>query len=157
MIRHHVAQRAGHVKVPAAFFHAYGFGYRDLDVVNKPVIPYGLKNTVAEAEDQYVLDGLFAEVMINAEDLVLAKGLLDLLVQMPGGFQIIAKGFFKDDAAPLSIFLYRKPSAAEQVNDIGKEHRAGGQIKEVISVSVVVLINLGKGLRQALVRLAIGE
>src|SRR5947209_5973739 len=151
VIRHHVAQRAGHVKVSAAFFHAYSFGHGDLDVVNKPVVPYRLKNTVAEAEDQDVLDGLFAEVMINAENLVLIEGLFDLLIEMTGGFQIIAKGFLKDDAAPLSILLYRKPGAAEQVNDVGKEHRTGGQIKEAISVSAVVLSGLGKRLRQPLV------
>src|SRR5947209_2207996 len=126
MVRHHVTQRSCHIKVAAAFFHSYGFGHGDLDVVNKAVVPHRLKDAVAETEDQDVLHGLFTKIVVDAEDLVLAEGLLNLLIEMSCRFEIIAKGLFKDDAAPLPVFLHGKPGASEQVYDVCEEYRAGG-------------------------------
>ena len=68
MVLNHVAQSAGFLVVRAAAFHADRFGRRDLDVVDIAAIPERLENTVAEAERQDVLNGFFAEVMIDAVD-----------------------------------------------------------------------------------------
>ena len=113
VIRHHVAQRTGCVVIAAAMFDADGFRHRDLHVIDVAAIPDGLENAVGEAESQNVLDGLFAQVMIDAINLVFVRNLQQLLVQRLGGFEIVAERLFDDDATPMlaSLFCIR-PTAA---------------------------------------------
>ena len=80
MVRDHVAQRSCSFKVGAAPLHADRLGIRDLHVVDVAPVPDGLENRVVEAEDHDVLHGLFAEVVIDAVDLVLEQHALDVAV-----------------------------------------------------------------------------
>ena len=66
---HHVAQRAGRFVEGCAALDAEGFRGGDLDVIDVVAIPDGLENSVAEAEGEDVLDGFFAEIMIDAVNL----------------------------------------------------------------------------------------
>ena len=66
VIRDHVAQCASLLVIAAAHLDAERFGHRDLHVIDVTTIPDRLEDAVAEAEDQDVLDGLLAEVVINA-------------------------------------------------------------------------------------------
>ena len=69
MVRHHVAQRAGAFVVAAARFHPDRFGRRDLYVIDVVPIPQRLENAVREAKGEDVLNGLFAEVVVDPIDL----------------------------------------------------------------------------------------
>ena len=44
-------------------------GHRDLHVVDVAAVPDRLEDPVAEPEDEQVLDGLLAQVVVDAEDL----------------------------------------------------------------------------------------
>jgi hypothetical protein len=70
VVLNHVAHDTGLLVVSAATFDAYGFGVRDLNVVNVLAIPQRLEDTVGEAKDQQILNRLFAQVVVNAVDLV---------------------------------------------------------------------------------------
>src|SRR5438552_3317589 len=104
MIGHHVAQRSCHVKISAAFFHSYGFSHGDLNMINKAMVPDRLKDAVAEAKNQNVLYRFLAQVMINAENLVLSQHFLDLVVKLLGRFQIVSKRFSENQPAPALVF-----------------------------------------------------
>ena len=100
MVGHHVAQRSGLVVVTAALLHADGFGHGDLDMIDVAAVPDRLEDAVGEAKDQDVLDGLLAEVMVDAVDLLFVQDLPDLLVQVARRIIIVAEWFFDDDAPP---------------------------------------------------------
>ncbi len=79
-----VAEGAGGLVEGAAAFDADGFGGGDLDVVDVVAVPDVLEDAVGEAEDEDVLDGLLAEVVVDAEDLVFVEDLVDLVVEGAG-------------------------------------------------------------------------
>ena len=70
VVRHHVTQRAGGVIVAATSFNADGLSHRDLNVIDMIAIPDWLKETIAKAEYQNVLHSLFAEIVVDAVDLL---------------------------------------------------------------------------------------
>ena len=100
MILDHVAQRAGFLIIGAAALDADRFGGRDLHVIHVAPVPQRLENAVAEAEGQNVLDGLFAQVMIDAVDLRFGKDLLQLLAQLARACEIVAERLFDDEPPP---------------------------------------------------------
>ena len=157
MIGNHVAQRSRHVKVASAFFDTHSFSYGDLNMVNEAVVPDRFKDAIAEAKNQDVLYRLFSQIMINAEYLVFSQHFLDLMIQFFGRLQIVAKRFFKNQAAPVPVFLNGQFRGAKLFNNVAKESRAGGQIEEIVAVGVMVFVCLRQRLRKPLIRLRIGE
>ncbi len=95
-----VAEGSGGLVEGAAAFDADGFGGGDLDVVDVVAVPDVLEDAVGEAEDEDVLDGLFAEVVVDAEDLVFVEDLVDFVVEGAGGVEVVAEGLLDDDADP---------------------------------------------------------
>jgi hypothetical protein len=93
-----VAQGSGFLVEGPAAFDAEGFGGGDLDVVDVVAVPDRLEDAVGEAEDEDVLDGLFAEVVVDAEDLALGEDGVDLAIEFLGGFEVVAEGLFDDCA-----------------------------------------------------------
>ena len=77
----HVAQRAALVVV-AARAGADRFGHRELDVVDVGRVPDRLEEDVGEAQRQQVLHRLFAEVVIDAVDLIFLEDLGDGVVDL---------------------------------------------------------------------------
>ena len=61
------------VVVAAAALDADRLGDGDLHVVDVAAVPDRLEDAVGEAEDHQVLDGLLAEVVIDAVDLLLVE------------------------------------------------------------------------------------
>lgn len=69
-----VAQRSGFVVVAAAAgFDALRFGDGDLHMIDVIAIQQWLEDRIAAAEQQDVLHCFLAEVVIDAEDLILAE------------------------------------------------------------------------------------
>ena len=105
VVRHHVAQGAGFVVISAALFHADSFRHRNLDVIDVTSVPDRLEDSVGKAESQNVLNGFFAQVVIDAVDLLFIGHPQQLLVQKPGGLEIMTERFFDDDAPPVLRLL----------------------------------------------------
>ncbi len=70
---HHVAKRAGGFVETGASAQAQGLRHIDLHVINEVAIPDRLKQSVGKAEGEDVLRRLFAEEVIDAEDLLFRK------------------------------------------------------------------------------------
>ena len=98
MVLHHVAQRTRLIVVTAAPLNAEGFGHGDLDVVDILLVPERLEDFVGEAQRQNVLDGFFAEVMVDPKHLPLLEHIRKNTVQLARGFEAAPERFFDDDA-----------------------------------------------------------
>ena len=91
VVLHHVAQRAGLlVKRPAAF-HAQRLRRRNLHVIDVVPIPDRLEDSVGEPEHQNVLHRLLAQIVVDAEDLVLVEDRVHLVIQLARRIQIVAE------------------------------------------------------------------
>ena len=100
MVLEHVPHHAGLLVIAGPVLDADGLGGGDLDVVHVLAVPHGLEDRVREAEDEDVLDGLLAEVVVDAEDLVLGEVLVHQPVQLPRRLQVAPERLFDHDAHP---------------------------------------------------------
>src|SRR5260221_589797 len=88
---------AGLLVVRAALLDAEGLGDRDLHVVDVLAVPDRLEDAVREAQHEDVLDGLLAEVVVDAKDLVLRERALQLLVEADGAREVVAERLLDHD------------------------------------------------------------
>ena len=100
VVLHHVAQRARAVVVVGPASDADRLVDRDLHVVDVRGVPQRLEQGVREAQDQQVLHRLLAEVVVDAEDLLLREDGTDLVVDLPGGREVLADGLLQHDPRP---------------------------------------------------------
>ena len=103
VVLHHVAQRARLLVVRAARLHADRLGDGDLDLGHVVTVPQRLEDPVGETEHEKVLDGLLAEVVIDAIDLVLAKDQTQMAVERPSALVVVPEGLLDDDARPAPL------------------------------------------------------
>ena len=97
MILDHVSQCAGFLIIGRSRADAFRFADRDLDMVDVFVVPDRLEDAVGKSNDHEILNGLFAEVVVDPEDLRFVKDAARHGVDMLGGCQISADRFFDDD------------------------------------------------------------
>src|SRR2546425_367474 len=95
-----VAHRACLLVVAGAFFDADRLGDCDLNVVDVLPIPDRLEDAVREPHDEDVLDGLFAEVVIDAEDLVLTEDGVEDLGELARRLAVATERFLDAAAGP---------------------------------------------------------
>ena len=82
MILYHVPQSAiGIIVIPAAGY-PYIFSHSYLNMINIIVIPDRFINNIGKPECHQVLDSFFAEIMINAIDLLFRQNLHQVLVEL---------------------------------------------------------------------------
>jgi hypothetical protein len=96
----HVAHDPGAIIIAGTGANAFGLCDGDLHVINIVAVPDGLKARIGKAEDQHILDRLFAQVMIDPVELLFAHHREELAVQGPRGGGIIPKGFFENNPPP---------------------------------------------------------
>ena len=125
MVRHHVAQRAGRVVIAAAAADGERFRDRDLDVVDVVAIPDRLEQAVGEAQHQDVLHRLLAEIMIDAENLILFEDAEQFLVERLRRGEIGAERLFDDDAPPGAV-LFAAPGRIRRDGSRSARKPAGG-------------------------------
>jgi hypothetical protein len=98
VILNHVADDPGLLIKLTAALDAERLGHRDLHVFNELSIPERLEQRIGEAEEQDVLDGFLAEVVIDAEDLRLRQVFVQRRVELARRLQIAPERLFDDDA-----------------------------------------------------------
>ena len=96
MVLKHVPQNARFVVVVSAASDGDFFGDRDLDVIDVVPVPKGFEDGIPETKYQNVLDGFFAEVMIDAVDLIFTERLMDRCIECLGAGEIGAERFFNN-------------------------------------------------------------
>ena len=86
-------------------------------------VPGRFEQRVREAEVQQVLDGLFAQVVVDAIDRRLGEHRVDRVVEHPRAGAVVAERFFDHDARPVGA-----PGASERLDDGAEQTRRNGQI-----------------------------
>ena len=114
MVLDHVPQRAGFFVIPAAPLDAETLGNRDLDIIDVVAIPDRLEHAVAEAKDKNVLDRFFAEVVIDAIDLIFVVDPVQHLVQLARALQIASERLFDRPRGSRPLTRPRPALASDQ-------------------------------------------
>src|SRR5262249_60358676 len=100
MVRHHVAQGAGHLVELASLLHADRLRRGDLHVVDPVAVPDRFKNPVSEAERHDVLHGVLADEMVDPENLLLVQRAQDASIEFARRTEIMAERLLDHDATP---------------------------------------------------------
>ncbi len=140
MVLDHVPDHARLFVVAAAPLDADRLGVGDLDVVDVLAVPHRLEDAVGEAEDEEVLDGLLAEVVVDAEDLRLFEVPENLLVQLARALKTRPEGLLDDDAHP-ALVLLRQPGLAQLLDGLGVELRRDREVEEAVAPGAVLRVN----------------
>ncbi len=140
MVLHHVAHGAGTVVVGAASLDADRFGDGDLHVVDVRAVPHRLEHRVGETKRQQVLHRLLAEIVVDAEDVILAEHRADGVVDRVGARAVLAERLLDDDAR-----AHRHQSRrAEFLGDWPEQFGAGGEVERANAfVRAQALLQLG--------------
>ena len=100
MVWHHVAQRAGRLVELATLLDADRLCCRDLHVIDAIAIPDRLEQPIGEAERHDALDRVFAQKVVDAEDLILVQRTQDRGIQFARRSQAVTKWLLDHHAAP---------------------------------------------------------
>src|SRR5260370_20561105 len=145
------------VKIAAAPFYARGLGHGDLYVIDVSAVPDGLEDSVGKTESHNVLDRFFAEIVVDAVNLIFFGNLAQLLVESFGRFQVVTEGLFDNDPAPVLAGLLHQSRGRELLHDGPEIIGGGGQIIEVVLLGGVIAINLGQEILQLRIKLLVVE
>ena len=117
--------------------HPQGLGDGDLHVVDVAPVPDRLEDPVGEAEDQQVLHGLFAQVVIDPVDPVLLERAAQLPVQLAGRGQVAPEGFLHHHPPPAVVVLGGQPAASQLLHHRREQLGGGGQVEEDVALGLV--------------------
>ena len=98
MVLHHVAQRARAVVKLAALFHTQLLGNGNLHGLHEIAVPHGFEENIAETQRQHVLQAFFAQIMVDAVNLLLLEILRHIGIDLLRRGQIGAQRFFQHNA-----------------------------------------------------------
>ncbi len=132
VIRDHVAQGSGRIVITATLFNTELLCDGDLDVVHVVAIPDRLEDAVAKSKNEYVLHRLFAEVMIDAIDLLLFDQLEERSIKLLCRLKIAAERLLVNESPPVAVLLFPQPVLDDLLRDVGKQCRRRCEIKEKI-------------------------
>jgi hypothetical protein len=138
VILHHVAQCTGPIVIAAAMFHADLFGNSDGHVVHITPVPDGLEQRVGKTECQDVLHRLFAQVMVDAEDLGFLKAAGEYAVQRPRRLQVIPDRFLDNDSRPFRVG--GQAGLVEETGDYAKQRRRRGHVENALCFGAPLLL-----------------
>ncbi len=132
-----IAQRSGLVVVAGAGADADVLGGGDLHGVDVVAVPQRLEHAVGEAERHHVLDGLLAEVVVDAEDLGLLEDAQHVAVELERLIERGAEGLL-DDHPHLGVLVLGQAAVAQLLDDHREEARGGRQVKGAVELFPVL-------------------
>ena len=115
----------------------------DLDVVDVVAVPDGLEEAVGEAQRQDVLDGLLAQEVVDAEDLLLGEDSVDGLVQGLRRREVGAEGLLHDHPRALG-----QTGVAQRADDPGHGRRGNREVDEPVGLAADLLLGPVDGVRE---------
>ena len=105
----------------------------------------GSNRRVGEPQRQQVLDGLLAQVVVDAEDVVGAEHRVDQLVELAARGQVLAERLLDDDPPP-PLRRALGHAGALHLLEHGREHRRrDGQVERGVAADAVAALELVEG------------
>ncbi len=130
VILEHVAQHARGIVISRAVTDIHAFRHRDLHVADVAAVPNGFEDGIGKAEEQDVLRGFLAEIMVNAVNLAFVEGGMQDAVEFVGRGEVAPKRFFDHDSPPDPVgFLMRH---ARRVEMLGNRAVVFGGCRQVV-------------------------
>ena len=148
-----VPDRAGLFVEAGPALDAERLGHGDLHVVDVTPVPDRLEDAVGEAEREHVLDRLLAEVVVDAEDLVLGEVRDDVLVQGLGAGEVVPERLLDDQACPSP----GPPPGLELVHDRSDRLRRNRQVVNAVPRGATLLVELLQEVHHLLLAAVRGE
>ena len=147
VVLHHVPEGTRGFVVARALFHANGFCCRDLNVVDVIAVPDRLENGVRKAHHQDVLNRLFAEIVVDAEDLVFLPAAFDHAIEFLGTGVVAAKGFFNHHPAALGIG--QEPGCRQSPATTAVEGWGDGKVEGAVAAGSALAVDLLEALAES--------
>ncbi len=136
MILEHIAQHTGTLII-AATPHDDRLSNADLYVVDVLPVPEWLEDRVGKAKREDVLHRFLSQIVVNAQDLILAEGLVNPLVEPPCAGEVVPEGLLDDNAYPPFCLPLALPTvqacSAESIDNCPVQRGRNGQIEEGIA------------------------
>ena len=124
MVLHHVAQRADAIVKLTTPCHAKFFRQGDLHMLYPFAPPQGLKQHIGKTHGEQVLHRFFAQIMVDAVNLVFLKILCNRRIDGIGRGQIRAQRLFQHHPMWLVLQSHRSQMGTNRL----KQFRRSGQI-----------------------------
>ncbi|MCY1180134.1 hypothetical protein D9M73_205630 [compost metagenome] len=121
-------------------------------MVDVVIVPERFEQTVGEPADQNVLDGLFAQIVIDPVDLLFRHHLEQAGIQGLSRLQVGAEGFFDHHPSEGLGGFFQQAGGTESTRHLAEETRRGGQIEHRIAGTAV-----GDFCRQRLISAVVQE
>src|SRR5207245_784606 len=149
----HVAERSRRFIKTAAALDAKRFRSTDLHVIDVIPVPKRLENAVAKTQHEQVLNGVLAQIVIDAVDLLFVEDVEDNLVQSFGGSKISSEGLLNNDANPgIRRGWASESGASKLLDDVRINFRRRGKIKQTVAADVFCRLQF----REAFGELSVG-
>src|SRR5215470_11845157 len=98
MVLDDVADRTRRIVESPATLDPEVFRHRNLDALDLVAIPERLQERVRKAKEDHVVHGLFAQIMVDAEDGILIKGREQYPIEFLRRGPVMSERLFDDDA-----------------------------------------------------------
>ena len=129
------------------------FGDGDLHVVDVLVVPDRLEDRVGEPQRQQVLHRLLAQVVVDAEDLVLGEVLVKPLVQLLRGGEVVAERLLDHEARPAR----RATALADLVHERRDRARRHCEVVDAVARCSALLVDMGEAFGEAMLERFVPE
>ena len=93
VVLNHIPQLAYFVVVRPSALDAHHLSDGNLHVINTAMIPLTINEAISEAQNQKVLNGLFAQLVINSVDGLLIKVASNRVIHRSGGLEALTDRF----------------------------------------------------------------
>ena len=138
VVLQHVAGGAGGVVEAGPGADADVLGHGDLHRVDVLGVPQRLEQVVREAQRHDVLDGLLAQVVVDAEHVVAGEDVVDQVVERLGGRQVGAERLLHHHPPPAAgLAVVGHPGAGELLEHHRERGRRDGEVERRVAGDAV--------------------
>src|SRR4030095_5437522 len=123
MVLNHVANGAGLIIERPPALNPEILCHGDLDALDLIAVPERLKERILEAEKDHVMNRPLAEVMVDAEDVLLVESPEQNPIERLRRDKVVPEGFFNDNASALSTVCL-----GQLFHDEPKQHGWDGEV-----------------------------
>ena len=121
-------------------------------------VPDRLEQLVGEPQRHQILDGLLAQIVVDAEDVVRSEHAVDQLVEFASAFQIVPEGLLDHDAPPAAAARVAGHSRAVHLFEHDGEHgRRDRQVERRVALDPMRVAQVVESLSQRVERLIVVE
>ncbi len=157
VVLQHIPGSTDPVVVPGTPAHADVLGHRDLHLIDVGTVPHRLEQHVGKPHRHDVLHRLLAQVVIDAEDLIVPEDVPHQPVELPSAAQVVAEGFLDHRAPPAAPARIGQPVLAQLLHYLRERFRWHREVEGEVATDGPESVQLAQRRRQPLEGLVVVE